>query len=361
MVSLIQVATSLPMFLFALPAGALADIVDRRRMLLVTQAYRSAVSDRFAELDSERVESQIRIVMNDLERQSEDVAIQLDRLAETMDADNDLRLGLAGAREDLREAVRDFAPRQMAVMDLDMLLLQDDTGRTLSSGHFRSSYDALDPAIPRLLARASGGRALLQVRTPQGSFLALARSRPVNLGGKTYHLTGGATLDEQRLRDLDRDGDLALGLVWPGGGFATADWLADELRLGRDPDRDVLEAQYVMRRRGLLVRTEHLTLVSNEGSANAWLVVNGVDRESTLFAGDSGNDLDVLASPIPAVLVANATAEVRAAAHDQAEAHGTTSRLYIARGDFADMNGNYAAGILEGLAHFWPETRGWIR
>ena len=28
MVSLVQVATSLPMFLFALPAGALADIVD---------------------------------------------------------------------------------------------------------------------------------------------------------------------------------------------------------------------------------------------------------------------------------------------------------------------------------------------
>ncbi len=36
-VSLVQVATSLPMFLFALPAGAIADIVDRRRFLLVVQ------------------------------------------------------------------------------------------------------------------------------------------------------------------------------------------------------------------------------------------------------------------------------------------------------------------------------------
>lgn len=34
MVSLVQVAASLPMFLFALPAGALADIVDKRRFLL---------------------------------------------------------------------------------------------------------------------------------------------------------------------------------------------------------------------------------------------------------------------------------------------------------------------------------------
>ena len=35
MVALVQAATTLPVFLFALPAGALADIVDRRRLLLV--------------------------------------------------------------------------------------------------------------------------------------------------------------------------------------------------------------------------------------------------------------------------------------------------------------------------------------
>lgn len=37
MVALVQTATTLPMFLLALPAGALADIVDRRRMLLAAQ------------------------------------------------------------------------------------------------------------------------------------------------------------------------------------------------------------------------------------------------------------------------------------------------------------------------------------
>ncbi len=35
MVALVQAATTLPIFLFALPAGALADIIDRRRILLV--------------------------------------------------------------------------------------------------------------------------------------------------------------------------------------------------------------------------------------------------------------------------------------------------------------------------------------
>jgi MFS family permease len=44
MVSLVQVATALPMFLFALPAGALADILDRRRFLIVVQVGMVLVS-----------------------------------------------------------------------------------------------------------------------------------------------------------------------------------------------------------------------------------------------------------------------------------------------------------------------------
>src|SRR5574338_953669 len=36
-VSMVQAASSLPFFLLALPAGALADVVDRRRLLLAAQ------------------------------------------------------------------------------------------------------------------------------------------------------------------------------------------------------------------------------------------------------------------------------------------------------------------------------------
>src|SRR6516162_2452081 len=39
MVGMVQAATTLPVFLVILPAGALADMVDRRRLLLVTQAW----------------------------------------------------------------------------------------------------------------------------------------------------------------------------------------------------------------------------------------------------------------------------------------------------------------------------------
>jgi MFS family permease len=49
-ISLVQVATSLPLFLFALPAGALTDIVDKRRYLIVVQCAIVAVCLVFAAL-----------------------------------------------------------------------------------------------------------------------------------------------------------------------------------------------------------------------------------------------------------------------------------------------------------------------
>jgi predicted MFS family arabinose efflux permease len=47
-VSLVQVASSLPMFLFALPAGAIADMTDKRRFILVLEVLTSVFSALFA-------------------------------------------------------------------------------------------------------------------------------------------------------------------------------------------------------------------------------------------------------------------------------------------------------------------------
>ncbi len=82
----------------------------------------------------------------------------------------------------------------------------------------------------------------------------------------------------------------------------------------------------------------------------------GVPISRTVFAGDSGNDMEVLISGIPSVLVANAQASVR----DQAVAQAEASKLYLARGGLLGMNGNYSAGLLEGVVHFIPATRAWL-
>ncbi len=52
MVSAVQVATMLPMFLLTLPAGALADIVDARHLILMAQIAVAAISIAFAGLVS---------------------------------------------------------------------------------------------------------------------------------------------------------------------------------------------------------------------------------------------------------------------------------------------------------------------
>jgi predicted MFS family arabinose efflux permease len=48
LVSAVQVATTLPLFLLTLPAGALTDVVDPRRLLIVTQTLAVAISFAFA-------------------------------------------------------------------------------------------------------------------------------------------------------------------------------------------------------------------------------------------------------------------------------------------------------------------------
>lgn len=86
----------------------------------------------------------------------------------------------------------------------------------------------------------------------------------------------------------------------------------------------------------------------------------GFPEPQTVFAGDSGNDLDVLVSGLQAVLVRNAPAAVSEEALQRVEQAGYPDRLYLARGGFLGMNGYYAAGVLEGVAHFLPHTHRWL-
>jgi sucrose-6F-phosphate phosphohydrolase len=92
----------------------------------------------------------------------------------------------------------------------------------------------------------------------------------------------------------------------------------------------------------------------------ALMKMHGFTYENTMFSGDSGNDIEVLASPIAAVLVANSQPDVRELATLLANENGHPDKLYIAEGNFHGMNGNYTAGILEGIVHYYPDTKDWI-
>jgi len=86
----------------------------------------------------------------------------------------------------------------------------------------------------------------------------------------------------------------------------------------------------------------------------------GYLKSRVVFCGDSGNDLNVLTSDIQAVLVRNASDELRREALESVVKNGRAETLYVAKGNFMGMNGNYTAGVLEGLAHFEPDVHPWI-
>ena len=81
----------------------------------------------------------------------------------------------------------------------------------------------------------------------------------------------------------------------------------------------------------------------------------------TVFAGDSGNDLPVLTSGLQSVLVRNAHREVRDEALATLARQDLSDKLYVAAGGWLGMNGNYSAGVLEGVVHFFPEAQHWLR
>lgn len=80
-----------------------------------------------------------------------------------------------------------------------------------------------------------------------------------------------------------------------------------------------------------------------------------VPMDRVVYAGDSGNDLEPLTSGYHAIVVNNAAPAVKEEVKQLAQTRGVLDKIYFAHGGYQGMNGNYVAGILEGLDHF-----GWL-
>jgi sucrose-6-phosphatase len=78
----------------------------------------------------------------------------------------------------------------------------------------------------------------------------------------------------------------------------------------------------------------------------------GLDKTRVFFAGDSGNDVDVLVSGICGTMVGNAPDDVQARL-GRSQMQSAGARLYRAQAHYGD-------GIIEGLCHygFWPHPAG---
>jgi signal transduction histidine kinase len=238
-------------------------------LTLMMQITRTGVTARFTELDTQRVEDQMQLTRLDLAAKSQNLSKMLSSLGTIIIADNRFRLAVGGGRDDLKSYLVDFAPRQMSLMNLDMLQIQNESGQVISSGHFKHSFGQVDAKLPRQLSRVSGGQALIPARSPEGSFLALARSQQVTLGGKKFDIIGGISLSSDNLRDLSRDDDLDVVVTWPGGLLTSSESLSKELAKAKRPE----EIPFMLRRKQAIVRTSEWPLISGGEPASAQLIV----------------------------------------------------------------------------------------
>ena len=181
---------------------------------LLSLGVRRQVTARVTAQHERRVDALARVAMQDLARENADVAARLHSLVASLADDNRFRLAVQGAPAE-RSFLLDWAGDAMRVSGLSMLQLQDETGRILSSGHFRNEYDRLEPQLPALLASAADHPTVVKVRAPEGPMLVLARVDSARVGPRLLTLVGGTTIDEHFVNRFARDSEMTVSLVTP--------------------------------------------------------------------------------------------------------------------------------------------------
>src|SRR2546427_1648186 len=188
-------------------------------LLVFGIGVRRAVRDRLAVQYRRRVDALVAVIDEDLAQRSRSIGDRLTSL--TAAALDDNRFRAAALQSGDRQYLLDYAGSAMRLAGLDMLQIQDTNGRIISSGHFRQEFDRLEPVLPRLLASAPGGVALIRARTPEGAFLALARVDSLRLGAGRFTVVGGIAVDSAALARLARDTTLRVSLEYPGGALVS--------------------------------------------------------------------------------------------------------------------------------------------
>ena len=277
----------------------------------------------------------------------------------------------------------------------EKLLICTDLDRTLipngvepESPMARKSFSKLVARPEVVLTYVSGRHRELVQEAISNYFLPLPDFVIGDVGTTIYHV--GKSEDWQRQQEWEDN----IVIDWAGKSHADLRSMLDDLPdlrlqesgkqnhfklsyyVPQDADRDVLNKLIVKKFSDASVKANLIWSVDEPAGVGlldilparaskfhaieALMTIHGFDYSNTVFCGDSGNDIEVLASPVPAVLVNNSQPDVRELAAHLARENGFTDQLYIAKGDFSGMNGNYSAGMLEGIAHYYPQTREWM-
>src|SRR5256712_10554705 len=185
---------------------------------------RAVMANRLTAEYQQRVAALVSVIRADLDQRSAGIALRLAALRDAIARDNRFRVAVLQGGE--RSYLLDYAGEAMRLAGLSLLQIQDETGRIVSSGHFRNEYDQSDPALPRLLAAAPAGTALVEARSAEAPFLALARVDSLRLGGRRFTLVGGVAVDSSFLARLAPDSELTVSPALPSDTLVRVDTAA---------------------------------------------------------------------------------------------------------------------------------------
>ena len=186
-------------------------------MVVLSFVIRGEMTKRLTAQYERRVETLIAVIEEDLAQESEAIAASLAVLREVVADDNRFRRAAVDRVQDERRYLLDYAANAMQLTGLSMLQIQDDTGRIISSGHFRNEYDRMESELPTLLASAPDGTALVRARAPDAPFLALVRIDSLRMGSRRFTIVAGVIVEQRFLARLARGADLTVALIYPGG------------------------------------------------------------------------------------------------------------------------------------------------
>jgi signal transduction histidine kinase len=203
-------------------------------LLALAFVVRLEMTERLTSQYERRVDALVEVIEDDLAARSDGIAASLEIVKNAAVDDNRFRRAAVDRAAEERRYLLDYAGGAMRLTGLSMLQIQDASGRIMSSGHFRNEFDRLDRDLPRLLAAAPGGTALIPARAPDEPFLALARVDSFRMGGNRFWIVAGIRVEQRFLERLARGSELSVTLVYPGGEIRSNSAIAE------DSERDIV-------------------------------------------------------------------------------------------------------------------------
>jgi len=204
-------------------------------LVLLGLGLRRGMSARLTGVYERRVETSVASIERALRDERESLGGRLAALAGRIEDDNRFRLAAVEHLDAHRDYLLDYTGPAMRLMGLDMLQIQDDSGRIVSSGHFRNEWGRSEPDLPDRLREVGNSpdlattlsstapspfafdrSALAVARTPSGPFLALARAHDFRLAGRRFVLVGGVAVNDRFLARLTSDDEIAVTLLGAG-------------------------------------------------------------------------------------------------------------------------------------------------